>query len=114
MKRLLNASFIYMLAGVASGLFYREFTKLNDFPEGQFTQLGLGSPIDRTSDRRAAIGKATLVARRECGGKSLHGVNGGVTPATNDNRFEFHAFYALLPPPPPSGVRGTASGRQKP
>ena len=41
MKRLLNASFIYMLAGVASGLFYREFTKLNDFPEGQFTQLGL-------------------------------------------------------------------------
>ncbi len=41
MKKLLNASFIYMLAGVASGLFYREFTKLNDFPEGQFTQLGL-------------------------------------------------------------------------
>lgn len=33
MKKLLNASFIYMLAGVASGLFYREFTKLNDFPE---------------------------------------------------------------------------------
>ena len=41
MKKLLNASFIYMLAGVASGLFYREFTKLHDFPEGQFTQLGL-------------------------------------------------------------------------
>ncbi|KAM9863839.1 hypothetical protein ACI1US_00316 [Leucobacter sp. BZR 635] len=41
MKKLLNASFIYMLVGVASGLFYREFTKLNDFPEGQFTQLGL-------------------------------------------------------------------------
>ena len=41
MQKLLNASFIYMLAGVASGLFYREFTKLNDFPEGQFTQLGL-------------------------------------------------------------------------
>ena len=41
MKKLLNASFIYMLAGVASGLFYREFTKFNDFPEGQFTQLGL-------------------------------------------------------------------------
>ena len=31
MKRLLNASFIYMLAGVASGLFYREFTKFNGF-----------------------------------------------------------------------------------
>ena len=41
MKRLLNAAFIYMLVGVASGLFYREFTKLNDFAEGQFTQLGL-------------------------------------------------------------------------
>ncbi|WP_127473582.1 DUF2871 domain-containing protein [Microbacterium sulfonylureivorans] len=41
MRRLFNAAFAYMLAGVASGLFYREFTKLNDFPEGQFTQLGL-------------------------------------------------------------------------
>lgn len=41
MRKLLNAAFIYMLAGVASGLFYREFTKLNDFTEGQFTQLGL-------------------------------------------------------------------------
>ncbi|QIK63306.1 DUF2871 domain-containing protein [Leucobacter viscericola] len=41
MKKLLYASFIYMLAGVLSGLFYREFTKLNGFPEGQFTQLGL-------------------------------------------------------------------------
>ncbi|SDQ32802.1 DUF2871 domain-containing protein [Leucobacter chromiiresistens] len=41
MNKLLNAAFIYMLVGVASGLFYREFTKLNDFPEGQFTQLGL-------------------------------------------------------------------------
>lgn len=33
MKRLLNASFIYMIVGVASGLFYREFTKNNGFPE---------------------------------------------------------------------------------
>lgn len=41
MKKLFNASFIYMFAGLASGLFYREFTKLNDFPEGSFTQLGL-------------------------------------------------------------------------
>lgn len=41
MKKLLNAAFIYMLVGVASGLFYREFTKMNDFPEGEFTQLGL-------------------------------------------------------------------------
>ena len=41
MKKLFYAAFAYMLVGVASGLFYREFTKLNDFPEGQFTQLGL-------------------------------------------------------------------------
>lgn len=41
MKKILNAAFIYMIVGVASGLFYREFTKLNDFPEGEFTQLGL-------------------------------------------------------------------------
>lgn len=41
MPRLVNAAFAYMLVGVASGLFYREFTKFNDFPEGQFTQLGL-------------------------------------------------------------------------
>lgn len=41
MRRLFYASFTYMVIGVLSGLFYREFTKLNEFPEGQFTQLGL-------------------------------------------------------------------------
>lgn len=41
MKKLFYAAFAYMLVGVASGLFYREFTKLNGFPEGEFTQLGL-------------------------------------------------------------------------
>ncbi len=41
MRRLFIASFAYMIAGVLSGLFYREFTKLTGFPEGQFTQLGL-------------------------------------------------------------------------
>ena len=41
MRRLYIASFAYMAAGVLSGLFYREFTKLNDFPEGAPTQLGL-------------------------------------------------------------------------
>jgi hypothetical protein len=40
-KKIFNAAFIYMIVGVLSGLFYREFTKLNDFPEGKFTQLGL-------------------------------------------------------------------------
>lgn len=41
MTKLLNAAFLYMVLGVTSGLFYREFTKANDFPEGAFTQLGL-------------------------------------------------------------------------
>jgi len=41
MTKLFYAAFAYMFAGVASGLFYREFTKANDFPEGAFTQLGL-------------------------------------------------------------------------
>jgi acyl-CoA synthetase (AMP-forming)/AMP-acid ligase II len=41
MKRLVNAAFAYMLAGVASGLFYREFTKANDFTDATFTQLSV-------------------------------------------------------------------------
>lgn len=41
MRRLFSAAFAYMLVGVASGLFYREFTKINDFPEDESTQLGL-------------------------------------------------------------------------
>ncbi|MGO1166830.1 MAG: DUF2871 domain-containing protein [Janibacter sp.] len=41
MTKLLNSAFVYMVLGVSSGLFYREFTKANDFPEGAFTQLGL-------------------------------------------------------------------------
>lgn len=41
MKKLFNAAFIYMILGVSAGLFYREFTKMNDFPEGQFTQLAV-------------------------------------------------------------------------
>ncbi|QNA93947.1 MULTISPECIES: DUF2871 domain-containing protein [unclassified Microbacterium] len=41
MRRLFYAAFASMLVGVASGLFYREFTKINGFPEGESTQLGL-------------------------------------------------------------------------
>lgn len=41
MRRLFSAAFAYMIVGIASGLFYREFTKINDFPEGGATQLGL-------------------------------------------------------------------------
>lgn len=41
MRKLFIASLAYMVVGVGSGLFYREFTKANDFPEGAFTQLGL-------------------------------------------------------------------------
>lgn len=41
MKKIFIAAFAYMIIGVLSGLFYREFIKANDFPEGDFTQLGL-------------------------------------------------------------------------
>lgn len=41
MKRLLNASFIYLLVGVASGLFYREFTKAIGATDATFTQLSV-------------------------------------------------------------------------
>lgn len=41
MKRLFNAAAIYTLLGLLSGVFYREFTKATDFPEGAFSQLGL-------------------------------------------------------------------------
>ena len=41
MKKLFYAAFTYMLVGVVSGLFYREFTKLNDFALGEYTQLGV-------------------------------------------------------------------------
>lgn len=41
LHHLLVSAFVYAGIGVASGLFYREFTKLNGFPEGEFTQLGL-------------------------------------------------------------------------
>ncbi|WP_431710184.1 DUF2871 domain-containing protein [Glutamicibacter uratoxydans] len=41
MRNILHWAFGYMLVGVASGLFYREFTKLNEFPAGEFTQLSL-------------------------------------------------------------------------
>lgn len=41
MRKLFTAAFAYMVLGVASGLFYREFTKINGFPEGAPTQLGL-------------------------------------------------------------------------
>ncbi|MET4050296.1 MULTISPECIES: DUF2871 domain-containing protein [unclassified Rhodococcus (in: high G+C Gram-positive bacteria)] len=41
MKKLYYASFAYMVVGVLAGLFYREFTKAEDFPAGEFTQLGV-------------------------------------------------------------------------
>lgn len=39
MKKLLNTAFIYALAAMAGGVFYREFTKFNGF-SGR-TALGL-------------------------------------------------------------------------
>ncbi|AIJ33144.1 Protein of uncharacterised function (DUF2871) [Corynebacterium imitans] len=41
MTSLYRAAIAYLVLGLGAGLFYREFTKINDFPEGQFTQLGV-------------------------------------------------------------------------
>lgn len=41
LKKSFIASAIYLVLGLASGVFYREFTKLNDFPAGQYTQLSV-------------------------------------------------------------------------
>ena len=41
MKKLFYASFAYMVLGVVSGLFYREFTKAQHFSENSFTQLSV-------------------------------------------------------------------------
>ena len=41
MKSLYRAAIFYLVMGLGAGLFYREFTRANEFPEGQFTQLGV-------------------------------------------------------------------------
>jgi len=49
MRRLFYASLTYMVAGVFSGFFYREFTKANNRPEGQFVLLGRAINRDRSA-----------------------------------------------------------------
>ncbi|MDK8659156.1 DUF2871 domain-containing protein [Corynebacterium sp. MSK204] len=41
MKALYRAAIFYLVLGLVAGLFYREFTKLQDFPEGEYTQLSV-------------------------------------------------------------------------
>ncbi|OFT73244.1 zinc-binding alcohol dehydrogenase [Corynebacterium sp. HMSC05C01] len=41
MKALYRAAIFYLAFGLISGVFYREFTRANNFPEGQFTQLSV-------------------------------------------------------------------------
>ena len=41
MRKLYVAASVYLLVGVASGLYFRELTKLTGWPEGQPTQLGV-------------------------------------------------------------------------
>jgi hypothetical protein len=41
MKKLFYASLGYLVLGLAAGLFYREFTKANDFGHSAFTQLSV-------------------------------------------------------------------------
>ncbi|WP_371327265.1 DUF2871 domain-containing protein [Corynebacterium sp. HMSC08A12] len=41
MKALYWAAVFYLALGLAAGVFYREFTRVNEFPEGDFTQLSV-------------------------------------------------------------------------
>ena len=41
MKSLYQAAVAYLILGLASGVFYREFTRSQGFTEGQFSQLGV-------------------------------------------------------------------------
>ena len=41
MKALYRAAIFYLAFGLIAGVFYREFTRANNFPEGEFTQLGV-------------------------------------------------------------------------
>lgn len=41
MNRLFTAAVVYVVLGLGSGLFYREFTKANDWVEGAPTQLSV-------------------------------------------------------------------------
>ena len=41
MKALYRAAIFYLALGLISGVFYREFTRASNFPEGQFTQLSV-------------------------------------------------------------------------
>ena len=41
MKSLYWASIFYLVLGLGAGVFYREFTRANDFPAGEFTQLSV-------------------------------------------------------------------------
>lgn len=41
MKKLFYASFAYLVLGVSSGFFFREFTKAHHFSENAFTQLAV-------------------------------------------------------------------------
>ena len=41
MKKIFVASSVYLVLGLAAGVFYREFTKLSGFVEGEKTQLSI-------------------------------------------------------------------------
>lgn len=41
MRRLYYAAFTYTILGLLGGLYYRELTKAQDFPEDGFTQLSV-------------------------------------------------------------------------
>lgn len=41
MKKTFIASLVYLVLGLSAGIFYREFTKAQDFPSGEYTQLSV-------------------------------------------------------------------------
>ncbi|MGO1435129.1 MAG: DUF2871 domain-containing protein [Canibacter sp.] len=41
MRKLFFSSVIYVILGLSAGLFYREFTKAQGFPAGEYTQLAV-------------------------------------------------------------------------
>ena len=41
MRKLFNASIMYVVLGLLAGLYYRELTKARDFPSGEYTQLAV-------------------------------------------------------------------------
>lgn len=88
MTALFRAAAAYLVLGRASGLYYREFTKANDFPAGEFTQLSAththllaGRPVMRLPRRASQPGALSA----SCGPKDRP-VSSVSTPLVSSTR----------------------------